>query len=84
MKRNKKKMNNPYNGIPYTPGRNIFGEKVRTKLVILEKDTAFSQMVEALCHIGENEEITFNATCFKGCEDEYMRILDRVEKFLFS
>ncbi len=82
MKRLKKKSkkNTTRNSIPYTPGRNMFGEKAETHLIILEKETAFQQIMDCVCQLdGSKKEFTFDPSCFADCMDEYREIMAKVQ-----
>ncbi len=86
MKNKKVRKNNcrAHGGIPYTPGRNMLGDKVETRLVILKRETAYTQMIEALSWVlnGDNREATYDMTCFVGHEDEMERLAKRVQLYI--
>ena len=78
-KKNRTTRNNP----AYTPGRNVFGEKAETHLIVLERETAFEQMMDAICQLdGSTKEFTFDMRCFNGHEDELDLLMTKVELFL--
>ena len=80
-KRNAKKNRTTRNGIHYTPGRNVFGEKAETHLVVLKRETAFEQMMDCICQLdGSTKEFTFDMSCFNGHEDEMAEVMAKVEK----
>ena len=74
----KNKKNTKY----YTNGRNIFGDKAKTHLIVLNKENAFEQMLDALCNLEDNEEFTFDSSCFKDSPEEFEEIMDKVDAFL--
>ena len=68
------------NTIPYTTGRNIFGDKCKTKLIVLRKETALEQMVEAISQIDKDDiEFTIDANCFKDSPEEYKELMRKVD-----
>ncbi len=82
-KRNGKKNRTTRNGIPYTPGRNMFGEKARTHFVVLKRETAFEQIMDCICQLdGSTKEFTFDMNCFKGHEEELDYITAKVNAFM--
>ena len=86
MKRTKKhnKKNTTHNNSFYTPGRNVFGEKAETHLVVLKRETAFQQMMDCICQLnGEGKkEFTFDMRCFNGHEEELDQLMTKVEAFM--
>ena len=71
------------NTVPYTKGRNMFGEKCKTKLIILKRETALEQMLDAITQIETDAtEFTFDATCFKDSLAEYQEVLRKVDIIL--
>ena len=65
----------------YTPGRNAFGEKAETHFIVLERDTAFEQVMDAVLSLdGSTKEFTFDMSCFNGHEDEMAEVMAKVEK----
>ena len=79
-KRNKR--NNRKNAY-YTEGRNMFGNKAETHLIVLKKETALSQMLDAVCQLdGSEKEFTFDASCFKDNLEEYEQIWSKVMAFM--
>ncbi len=60
---------------PYTPGYNIFGDKAKTQLIVLERETAFEQMMDAICQLDRETEFTFDASCFVGHEEELCAVM---------
>ena len=82
-KRNGKKNHTTRNGIPYTPGRNMFGEKAKTHFVVLKRETAFQQMMDCFCQFADSSvEFTFDTRCFIGHEEELDQILAKVKVFV--
>lgn len=78
-KKNRTTRNNP----AYTPGRNVFGEKAETHLIVLERETAFEQMMNAICQLdGSTKEFTFDMRCFDGHEEELNQLMAKVQAFL--
>ena len=67
---------------PYTPGRNVFGDKAQTRLIVLDRETAFEQMMDAICQLNGNMEFTFDMRCFNGHEDEMEEVMAKVSFFL--
>ena len=82
-KRNAKKNRTTRNNVPYTPDRNVFGGKAETHLVVLERETAFQQMMDCICQLnGSEKEFTFDMRCFIGHEDELEQVMAKVQFFL--
>ena len=82
MKHRKNSKKNAYRGA-YTPGRNVFGEKAETHLIVLKRETAFEQIMDAIMTFdGSNKEYTFDMRCFAGHEDEFALIEAKVNSFL--
>ena len=82
-KRNSKKNHATRNKSSYTPGRNVFGEKAETHLIVLKRETAFEQMVECICQLdGSTKEFTFDMRCFDGHEEELGLVMTKVQMFL--
>lgn len=74
---------NHRNRIPYTAGKNVFGEDAKTQLIVLKKETAFEQMVEAILNLdGSTQEYTFDGSCFKDNPKEYEELWDKVTDFI--
>ena len=85
MKKSKRRNNlSNYNGIPYTPGRNMFGEKAETYLIVLKRETALQQMLDAVSQLdgGGKKEFTFDMSCFNGHPKELAEVHAKVEAFL--
>ena len=81
-KRNKK--HSTRNNIPYTPGRNAFGEKAETEFIILNRETALQQYMDAISELERSnvkKEYTFDCSCFIGHEDEYAEVMAKVQVF---
>ena len=79
MKRTKKhnKKNTTHNNSFYTPGRNVFGDKAETHLVVLKRETAFEQMMDCICQLdGSTKEFTFDMRCFDGHKEELDQIAE--------
>ena len=83
-KKKAKKNRTTRNGIPYTPGRNAFGQRAETHLVVLERETAFKQMMDCLAQLqGEKTiEFTWDCSCFVGHEDEYRALMEKVQRIM--
>jgi hypothetical protein len=82
-KKNAKKNRKTFNNSVYTPGRNVFGEKAETHLIILKRETAFQQMMDAICQLdGSTKEFTFDMRCFDGHEEELNQLMAKVQAFL--
>lgn len=82
-RRNKHKNHKTYNNSAYTPGNNMFGQKAETYLIVLERETAFEQMMECICQLdGSTKEFTFDMRCFSGHEDELNRLMAKVQVFM--
>lgn len=84
MKKNSKKK--PHNNKKYyTEGRNVFGDKAKTKLIVVKKETAFEQLVKAICQVDEYDseiEYTFDLSCFNDSPNELNMIMNRVNAFM--
>lgn len=76
----KKKSNRRTRHPAYTPGRNIFGQRAKTELVIVERETAFQQIAECVLSLKENKrkEFTLDLSCFDGHEDERDMIMKKI------
>ena len=82
-KKNRNKKNTPRKNSAYTPGRNVFGEKAETHLIVLKRETAFHQMMDAICQLdGSTKEFTFDMRCFDGHEEELNQLMAKVQAFL--
>ena len=82
-KKNAKKSRKTFNNSVYTPGRNVFGEKAETHLIVLKRETAFQQMMDAICQLdGSTKEYTFDMRCFIGHEDELDQLMTKVQVFM--
>ena len=82
-RRNKHKNHKTYNNSAYTPGNNMFGQKAETYLIVLERETAFEQMMECICQLdGSTKEFTFDCSCFLGHEDEYEEVIAKARSFM--
>ncbi len=81
-KRNKK--NTTRSNSAYTPGRNAFGQKAETHLVVLERETAFKQIMDCLPQLdkSDNIEFTWDCSCFIGHEDEYKALMEKVQRIM--
>ena len=67
----------------YTPGRNVFGEKAETHFIVLKRETAFEQYMDAICQLdGSTMEFTFDLSCFDGHEDEMLEVMAKVQAVL--
>ena len=87
MKKNNKKRNNrnmKNARANYTPGRNMYGEKAETHLVVLERETAVRQILDAIKQLDGTvkREFTFDWSCFIGHEEEYAEVAAKVESIL--
>ena len=85
MKKFKKRNNRSnYNGIPYTPGRNMFGEKAETHLIIQKRETALQQMLDAISQLngGGKKEFTFDMSCFNDHPEERAEVTAKAQAFL--
>lgn len=84
MKKSKKRNHRCTNVNPYyTPGKNVFGDKAETQFIVLERETALQQMLDAICQLdGGEKEFTFDMSCFNGFEDELDEIHAKVEAFM--
>ena len=67
---------------PYTPGYNVFGNKAKTQLIVLDRETAFEQMMDAICQLDGEMEFTFDSSCFIGHEEEREEVMAKVAFFL--
>ena len=82
-KKNSMKNRTTRNNIPYTAGRNMFGEKTETHFIVLERETAFQQIMDCISQLdGSNKEFTYDIRCFEGYEEEFGMITEKVEAFL--
>jgi hypothetical protein len=78
-----KKNTNRRNGIPYTPGRNMYGQKAETHLIVLKRETALQQMLDAVRTLdGSDKEFTFDMRCFIGHEAEAKEIMKIVQVYM--
>ena len=60
-KKNSKKNRTTRNNIPYTSGRNMFGEKAETHFIVLKRETAFQQIMDCISQLdGSSKEFTFD------------------------
>ena len=86
MKKNKKRNNRNIKNAKatYTPGRNMFGEKAETYLIVLERETAVRQILDAIKQLDGTvaKEFTFDWSCFNGHEEEYAEVTAKVESIL--
>jgi len=83
MKKSKKKNNRRSYPSYYTPGRNMFGEKAETYLIVLKRETALQQMLDAVSQLdGSAKEFTFDMRCFNGYPEELAEVQAKVEAFL--
>ena len=82
MKHRKNSKKNAYRGA-YTPGRNVFGEKAETHLIVVKRETAFEQIMDAILSFdGTTKEYTFDMSCFTGHEDELALVEEKITRFL--
>lgn len=82
-KKKAKKNRTTHNNSTYTPGRNIFGQRAETHLVVLERETAFQQIMDCICQLdGSTKEFTLDCTNFNGHEDELDEITAKVKAIL--
>ena len=82
-KKNAKKNRKIFHNSVYTPGRNVFGEKAETHLIVLKRETAFQQIMDAICQLdGSTKEFTFDMRCFDGHEEELDQLMAKVQAFL--
>ena len=82
-KRNKHKKNHAIRSGAYTPGRNAFGEKAETHFVVLKRETALEQMVEAISQLdGNPKEFTYDMSCFIGHEEELVILMERIDAIM--
>ncbi len=84
MKKPGKKNPRSRKDIPYTPGRNIFGEKAETHLIVLKRETALQQMIDAICQLddGGKKEFAFDISCFADYPEEFAELDAKVDAFL--
>ena len=85
MKKSKKRNNRSrYSGIPYTPGKNMLGENAETYFIVLKRETALQQMLEAVSQLngGGEKEFTFDMRCFNDHPEELAEVHAKVEAFL--
>ena len=84
--KNKKKRNKKHttrNDFGYTPGRNMFGEKAETHLIVLKRETALQQVIDAICQLdGSTKEFTFDCSCFIGHEEEHDEVMAKARSFM--
>ena len=67
----------------YTPGRNVFGLKAETHFIVLERESAFEQMIDAMFQLdGKTIEFTVDLSCFDGYEDEKLEVMTKVQAAL--
>lgn len=82
-KKNHKKNHSTRNYSAYTPGRNVFGEKAETHLIVLKRGTALQQILDCISQFnGSTKEFTFNTRCFNGHEDELEPLMKTVNAIL--
>ena len=82
-KKNSKKNRTTRNNIPYTAGRNMFGEKAETHFIVLERETAFQQIMDCISQLdGSSKEFTFDMRCFNGHEEELEQVMAKVKAFM--
>ena len=82
-KRHVKKNRTTRTNIPYTPGRNVFGDRAETHLIVLKRETAFQQMMDCICQLdGSEKEYTFDMRCFNGYENELEQLMAKVQMFM--
>ena len=87
MKKSKKRSGSRRNKTPYyTPGRNMFGEVAETHLIVLERETALYQMLDAIRQLDNSRKIefTFDCRCFEGHWEEYEEICRKAYSFLMK
>ena len=68
----------------YTPGHNVFGQRAETHYIKLEKETAFSQMIDVFWQIHEADgriEFTIDSSNFDNNE-EVNEIISAAERFV--
>ncbi len=84
MKKSKKKNNRRSYPSYYTPGRNMFGEKAETYLIVLKRETALQQMLDAISQLngGGEKEFTFDMSCFNDHPEERAEVYAKAEAFL--
>jgi hypothetical protein len=85
MKKSKKKNNRRSYPSYYTPGRNMFGEKAETYLIVLKRETALQQMLDAARQFDNyygKIEFIFDMSCFNGYPEECAEVKAKVEAFL--
>ena len=66
----------------YTPGRNMFGNKAEIRFVVLKRETALQQMIDAICQLEGEMEYTFDMRCFQGHPEELEQVMSTVELFM--
>ena len=80
MKRDTKHKHNYYH-----KGRNVFGDKAKTELIVLSRETAFEQMLAAIDTLdgsSDTIESAFDTSCFTGHEEEFEEVMKKVDAFL--
>lgn len=78
-----KKNRTTRNNIPYTSGRNVFGDRAETHLIVLKRGTAFQQIMDCICQLdGSDKEFTFDMRCFNGHEEELDQVMAKVNAFM--
>ncbi len=86
MKKSKKRSPyRRYNGIQYTPGRNVFGAEAETHFIVLKRETALQQMLDAARQFDNyygKIEFIFDMSCFNGYPEECAEVKAKVEAFL--
>ena len=82
-KKHAKKNRTTRNNSGYTPGRNMFGEKAETHLIVLKRETAFEQMMDCTCQLDGSKtiEFTYDCSCFIGHMDELEAVVEKVWMF---
>ena len=71
------------NQIPYTPGKNMFGEDAYTELIVVKRETAFEQMLDAIRSLdGTTKEYTFDFSCFAGHEKELDAVMAKINAIM--
>ena len=82
-KKKAKKNRTTRNYSAYTPGRNVFGEKAETHLIVLKRETALQQILDCIGQLdGSTKEFTFDMRCFNGHEDELDALMKKVNAIL--
>ena len=67
----------------YTPGRNMFGEKAETHFIVVKRETAFEQYMDAISQLdGSAKEFTFDLSCFNGHEDELAVLEEKIDAIM--